>query len=205
MGACRYVPDRRGNGAASVGVHAPLHHATPVHRAGMAASVEEVSYEFGGLLAVAILGSLLSALYTSGSPCPKTLRGKRATTSPPLSRWRPETQRSRRARRGCIRCTWLLLSGGDVCRGCAIGGGAIVTRVLLRHLSPGVILALSIIPLVRGRASCGPAMSSSTRSSPLSSVTATCCTLRRRCSENRADARQLALPLPSREALILTL
>jgi DHA2 family multidrug resistance protein-like MFS transporter len=36
----------------------------PVHRAGMAASVEEVSYEFGGLLAVAILGSLLSALYT---------------------------------------------------------------------------------------------------------------------------------------------
>jgi len=36
----------------------------PVYRAGMASSVEEVSYEFGGLLAVAILGSLLSALYT---------------------------------------------------------------------------------------------------------------------------------------------
>ena len=36
----------------------------PVHRAGMAASVEEVSYEFGSLLAVAFLGSLLSAIYT---------------------------------------------------------------------------------------------------------------------------------------------
>lgn len=36
----------------------------PVHRAGMAASMEEVSYEFGSLLAVAFLGSLLSAIYT---------------------------------------------------------------------------------------------------------------------------------------------
>ena len=36
----------------------------PVHRAGMASSVEEVSYEFGSLLAVAFLGSLLSAIYT---------------------------------------------------------------------------------------------------------------------------------------------
>lgn len=36
----------------------------PVHRAGMAASVEEVSYEFGSLIAVAFLGSLLSAIYT---------------------------------------------------------------------------------------------------------------------------------------------
>lgn len=35
----------------------------PPHRAGMASSVEEVSYEFGGLLAVALLGSLASALY----------------------------------------------------------------------------------------------------------------------------------------------
>lgn len=37
----------------------------PVHRAGMASSVEEVSYEFGSLLAVAILGSLLSAIYSA--------------------------------------------------------------------------------------------------------------------------------------------
>lgn len=36
----------------------------PVHRAGMAASVEEVSYEFGSLVAVALLGSLMSAIYS---------------------------------------------------------------------------------------------------------------------------------------------
>ncbi len=35
----------------------------PVHRAGMASSVEEVSYEFGALLAIALLGSLLNGLY----------------------------------------------------------------------------------------------------------------------------------------------
>jgi len=33
----------------------------PAHRAGMASSVEEVSYEFGSLIAVALLGSLLAA------------------------------------------------------------------------------------------------------------------------------------------------
>lgn len=35
----------------------------PRHRAGMASSVEEVAYEFGGLLAVALLGSLGAAIY----------------------------------------------------------------------------------------------------------------------------------------------
>lgn len=42
----------------------------PVHRAGMASSVEEVSYEFGSLLAVAFLGSLLSAIYTASVMLP---------------------------------------------------------------------------------------------------------------------------------------
>lgn len=42
--------------------------ATPPHRAGMAAGVDSVSYEFGTLLSVAILGSLLPLLYTSGAP-----------------------------------------------------------------------------------------------------------------------------------------
>jgi DHA2 family multidrug resistance protein-like MFS transporter len=35
----------------------------PVRRAGMAASIEEVSYEFGSLIAVSVLGSLLTAIY----------------------------------------------------------------------------------------------------------------------------------------------
>ncbi|AZE46015.1 Efflux pump transporter of major facilitator superfamily (MFS) [Pseudomonas chlororaphis] len=42
----------------------------PAHRAGMASSVEEVSYEFGSLFAVAILGSLIAALYSSGLQLP---------------------------------------------------------------------------------------------------------------------------------------
>lgn len=42
----------------------------PPRRAGMASSVEEVSYEFGSLLAVALLGSLLAALYTAGIDLP---------------------------------------------------------------------------------------------------------------------------------------
>jgi len=40
----------------------------PAHRAGMASSVEEVSYEFGGLLAVALLGSLGAAMYGAFLP-----------------------------------------------------------------------------------------------------------------------------------------
>lgn len=35
----------------------------PAHRAGMASSVEEVSYEFGNLTAIALAGSLLTAIY----------------------------------------------------------------------------------------------------------------------------------------------
>jgi DHA2 family multidrug resistance protein-like MFS transporter len=42
----------------------------PPSRAGMASSVEGVSYEFGALLAVALLGSLLAGLYSSGVALP---------------------------------------------------------------------------------------------------------------------------------------
>ncbi|MBK4215742.1 MFS transporter [Paracoccus caeni] len=37
----------------------------PANRAGMAASVEEVSYELGGALGIALLGSLMSGVYTA--------------------------------------------------------------------------------------------------------------------------------------------
>ncbi len=40
----------------------------PPHRVGMASSVEEVAYEFGGLFAVAVLGSLSAALYSLSLP-----------------------------------------------------------------------------------------------------------------------------------------
>jgi DHA2 family multidrug resistance protein-like MFS transporter len=42
--------------------------AAPVRRAGMAAGVENVSYEFGALLSVAVMGSLLPVLYARQVP-----------------------------------------------------------------------------------------------------------------------------------------
>ncbi|MET3176878.1 UNVERIFIED_ORG: DHA2 family multidrug resistance protein-like MFS transporter [Variovorax guangxiensis] len=45
----------------------------PEDRAGMAASVEEVSYELGSVLGVALLGSVLSSSYTAALVIPRTL------------------------------------------------------------------------------------------------------------------------------------
>ncbi len=48
----------------------------PEERAGMAASVEEVSYELGGALGIAILGSLMSALYTRALVLPEGIASR---------------------------------------------------------------------------------------------------------------------------------
>ncbi|WP_406622657.1 MFS transporter [Acidovorax sp. SDU_ACID1] len=53
-----------GVGAAMTAASATLLTSAPPDRAGMAASVEEVSYELGGALGVTVMGSLLSAVYT---------------------------------------------------------------------------------------------------------------------------------------------
>lgn len=45
----------------------------PVERAGMAASIEEVSYELGGVLGIAVLGSVLSWRYTATMAIPDSL------------------------------------------------------------------------------------------------------------------------------------
>jgi DHA2 family multidrug resistance protein-like MFS transporter len=45
----------------------------PVERAGMAASIEEVSFELGGVLGIALLGSVLSARYMSAMAIPPAL------------------------------------------------------------------------------------------------------------------------------------
>ncbi len=54
-----------GMGAAMAVASSAIIGNAPPERAGMAASVEEVSYEFGGLTAVALLGSLATAVYTA--------------------------------------------------------------------------------------------------------------------------------------------
>ncbi|MFH0131102.1 MFS transporter [Variovorax sp. VaC1] len=45
----------------------------PVEHAGMAASIEEVSYELGGVLGIALLGSVLSSSYTAAMVVPEGL------------------------------------------------------------------------------------------------------------------------------------
>ncbi len=45
----------------------------PAEHAGMAASIEEVSYELGGVLGIALLGSVLSSTYTATLALPDTL------------------------------------------------------------------------------------------------------------------------------------
>ncbi|AOS64056.1 MFS transporter [Actinoalloteichus hymeniacidonis] len=54
-----------GLGAAMAAASSSILGNAPAHRAGMASSVEEVSYEFGSLTGVAILGSVLGLVYTS--------------------------------------------------------------------------------------------------------------------------------------------
>lgn len=48
----------------------------PSHRAGMASSVEEVSYEFGALIAVALLGSVVNLVYTTTVAIPDGVSGQ---------------------------------------------------------------------------------------------------------------------------------
>lgn len=59
-----------GLGAAITGASSAIMLNAPAERAGMAASVEEVSYELGGAIGVALLGSVLSAVYSASLVVP---------------------------------------------------------------------------------------------------------------------------------------
>lgn len=59
-----------GFGAAATGASSAILTNAPPSRAGMAASIEEVSYELGGALGVALLGCLLSVLYAAALVLP---------------------------------------------------------------------------------------------------------------------------------------
>ena len=69
-----------GVGAAMTGASTAIMGNAPEEKAGMAASVEEVSYELGGATGVTIIGSLMTAIYTAfmivpeGSGFPETIR-----------------------------------------------------------------------------------------------------------------------------------
>lgn len=62
-----------GIGATMTAASSTIMLSAPEDRAGMAASVEEVSFELGGALGVAILGSVMTALYTRAMTIPEGL------------------------------------------------------------------------------------------------------------------------------------
>lgn len=59
-----------GVGAAMTAASSAMLLHSPPDRAGMAASIEEVSYELGGALGIAILGSVMSAVYSAAFATP---------------------------------------------------------------------------------------------------------------------------------------
>ncbi|MDS1139107.1 MFS transporter [Pusillimonas sp. SM2304] len=62
-----------GLGAAMTAASSTIMNNAPAERAGMAASVEEVSYELGGAIGVTLMGSILSAVYSAAMALPAGL------------------------------------------------------------------------------------------------------------------------------------
>jgi DHA2 family multidrug resistance protein-like MFS transporter len=106
----------------------------PARRAGMASSVEEVSYEFGSLAAVALLGSLLTTVYTmtirlpEGAPVEAGRSMTDALTAPGSG---PEVLDAAFRAFGNSYSTVMAVCAG------VLAVGAIVTTVLLRTYGPG--------------------------------------------------------------------
>ena len=110
----------------------------PVHRAGMASSVEEVSYEFGSLLAVAFLGSLLSAIYTASvmlpAGAPEAMRDSMGGALALAAQAGADDQAiidaaSQAFDRGYLTVMYVVAAVLTV--------GAVITAVLLRNYGPG--------------------------------------------------------------------
>ena len=106
----------------------------PARRAGMASSVEEVSYEFGSLAAVALLGSLLTTVYTmtvrlpDGAPVEASRSMTDALTAPDAG---PEVLDAAFRAFGNSYFTVMVICAG------VLAVGAIVTTLLLRAYGPG--------------------------------------------------------------------
>lgn len=106
----------------------------PARRAGMASSVEEVSYEFGSLAAVALLGSLLTTVYTmtirlpDGAPAEASRSMTDALTAPGTG---PGVLDAAFRAFGNSYSTVMVVCAG------VLAVGALVTTVLLRAYGPG--------------------------------------------------------------------
>ncbi|EOY4561556.1 MFS transporter [Pseudomonas aeruginosa] len=114
----------------------------PPAQAGMASSVEEVSCEFGSLIAVALLGSLLGALYSMGVSLPPDVPDAAragiaqaleiAQASEPVNTALVESASSA-FDRGYLVVLWVIAGVQAL--------GALVTAWLLRHHGPGTATA----------------------------------------------------------------
>ncbi len=106
----------------------------PARRAGMASSVEEVSYEFGNLAAVALLGSLLTTVYTMTIRLPAdapAAAGRSMTDALTTPGAGPDVLDAAFQAFGNSYSTVMVICAG------VLALGAIVTTVLLRHYGPG--------------------------------------------------------------------
>ncbi|MEU4364360.1 MFS transporter [Promicromonospora sp. NPDC023987] len=106
----------------------------PARRAGMASSVEEVSYEFGSLAAVALLGSLLTTVYTLTIRLPDdapTDASRSMTDALTVPGTGPEVLEAAFRAFGNSYSVVMVVCAG------VLAVGAIVTTVLLRTYGPG--------------------------------------------------------------------
>lgn len=115
----------------------------PARRAGMASSVEEVSYEFGSLVAVALLGSLLTAVYSATIEPPH--RGVRAGARQPRQRARPEAGEGAETNSALVTAASEAFDGAYlavmIVVAAVLAVGALATGVLLRRHGPGSALS----------------------------------------------------------------
>ncbi|WP_446470256.1 MFS transporter [Xenorhabdus stockiae] len=70
-----------GVGAAMTAASTSIMFSAPEHSAGTAASIEEIAYELGGLIGVAVLGSLLVAIYTAAFTLPADIAVSESVSS----------------------------------------------------------------------------------------------------------------------------
>ncbi len=104
----------------------------PPRRAGMAASLEEVSYEFGGLVGVATMGSLLTFIYTRTLTLPPE-HAAWETEAPAAALQQGEEQVAAAAAEAFDAAYLGVLIAVAVVMMC----GAVASSYLLRHYTPG--------------------------------------------------------------------
>lgn len=109
----------------------------PAHRAGMASSIEEVSYEFGSLFAVAVLGSLMAYLYTANIVLPggaPAIAAESMAAALNILNALPNGEHLRAAANTAFDSAYtavLYVASG------VLAVGAILTSILLRNYGPG--------------------------------------------------------------------